>query len=84
MRKLPSEDELRDTADEVSKQLQTLSVHDFDKLLAVLDVQVWETERQALVNLTTGQGEYYAGWLNGLAKFREGLVLAKAAKARAS
>lgn len=81
MKRLPTTEELQETADEVSKQLSTLSVYDFDKVLASLEVQIWEAEREALLALGGDDTDYYAGWLNGLAKFRNLFMLARDAKA---
>jgi hypothetical protein len=87
VKRLPTTEELQETADEVSKQLSTLSVYDFDKVLALLDVAIWECEQDALLNLDRplthlDHKSYYAGGLFHLKRLREGLRLAKDAKPR--
>lgn len=61
MKRLPTEDQLRDTIQENDNELLKLSTHDLDRIAAVIEGRIYECERAALASLNTDMNRYYAG-----------------------
>lgn len=82
MKRLPKNDELRDTIEEIGRELGKLSAYDLDRVIAAVEARIWECKEDAINALGDDKGDFYAGGIYYLDSLLTGLTGIAHAKAR--
>lgn len=74
MKRLPSEDELRDTVEVIGVDLGKIGGYDLERVMAAIEARLWECRQDAVGDLEVKAkpSDYYAGGIHYLTTLLNG------------